>query len=143
MKTSFKALSFISVLIMIGLITWWLGPWRIREILVDKKTETGTHYCIVQVYKDFAESGWVIGVYLLEEDEKWRLRSYGRSKTPWKSAKLEDKSGNIVFIAKSETTSIKNTIDISSREMPWEEGWVLPGDYSSRQIQQNLIHSTY
>lgn len=143
MKTFTKCLTFLTILGLIGIMTWWFGPWRLRTILADEKTDDGTRYCIVQVYKDFAESGWVIGVYLLEEDGKWRLRSSGRSKSPWKKAKLEDRSGNLVFRAKSDTDSVKANLDITSREMPWEEGWVLPGNLSSRQIQGNLIHSTY
>lgn len=143
MKPSSKFLTILTFLVLIGIMAWWFGPWRLRTVLADKKTDDGTRYCIVQVYKDFAESGWVVGVYLLEEDGKWRLRSSGRSKTPWKKAVLENRSGKLVFHAKSDTESVQANLDITSREMPWEEGWVLPGNLTSRQIQANLIHSTY
>jgi hypothetical protein len=122
---------------------WHFRPWREKLILADGKSSDGTRYCVVQVYKDFAEGGWVMGLYQMGDDNRWYLRLQERSDSRWERADLLEEAGEIKLVAKnfSETkTFYGNDFKTDGYDM---RGWVFPERTKISEIQKGFIHSTY
>ena len=56
------------------------------EIMAHGKLKNGSEYCVVQTYKDFAQVGWVVGVYQRDTIGTWHMRSLRMGEVPWKKA---------------------------------------------------------
>jgi hypothetical protein len=122
---------------------WWFGPWRIRETLADGATPGGARYRVFQTYKDFAESGWIIGVYLADSDGNWKLRWTELADSPWKHASVGDTPTGLIVTLENESYTITLRDNDLNMDGPDELGWSFPGDASRSDMHQGLIHTTY
>lgn len=111
--------------------------------LADGTTADGTRFRIVQGYKDFAESGWVIGLYLADRDQNWKLRWTKRAKSPWKRASVERTSEGWMVKAETDSDSFAITQDQFSVEAADGHGWSFDIGTSEADMQTGLIHTTY
>lgn len=123
---------------------WWFGPWRIRTTLADGSTRDQTRFRIVQSYKDFCESGWVLGIYFADaSDNRWKLKWSRQAGTPWKRASVSGGSLDLVVTAqtKSEVFSItKDELSIAESD---QFGWSFPYDTSCSEMAAGMLHTTY
>jgi hypothetical protein len=112
-------------------------------ILADDSLSDGTRYRAVQSYKDFAESGWVVGIYIAESGDRWRLRYTGHGKSPWKRAIVTTSSGGLIVAVENESNEFTIPISSSAPEKNDERGFSFPIDASTRDMARDFIHTTY
>ena len=122
---------------------WWFGPWRIRTTLANGYIDDQIQFRIVQNYKDFAASGWVIGIYFADADNRWRLRWSRQADTPWKRASVSGESQNLVVTVETESEMFSITRDELSIDDNDEPGWSFPYKTSRSDMAHGLLHTTY
>lgn len=143
MRTQVIGFAFVLLAVCAGFGIWWLGPWRIPMTLADGTTADGTRFRIVQEYKDFAASGWVIGLYLADPDKSWKLRWTRQADSPWKRASVKRSSEGWIVTAETESDSFEITQDQFFVDVPDEHGWSFANGASRADMQTGLIHTTY
>ena len=111
--------------------------------LADGSVADGGRYRVVQGYKDFATSGWVIGVFTAEDNANWQLRWTELSELPWKHASVTRSPAGWIVTAQTGADSFKITEDQFSSYVPTGVGWSFPKDASRAEMQSGLLHTTY
>ena len=109
----------------------FLAVWLVREkfssppdILAHGKLKDGSEYCVVQAYMDFAEVGWVLGVYQRDTFGTWHMRSMRMGDVPWEKATVSSSEDLFVLIlgekGATETYSSRIT-PVQFNEIPTDE----------------------
>jgi len=143
MRDRLLSIAIIVALPCVAFGAWWFGPWRVRETLADGATLGGTRYRVFQTYKDFARSGWVVGVYLSDSDGTWKLRWSDRADSPWENASVGETATGLTVTLENGSYAITLSDYDLGMDVPDEPGWSFPSAASRSDMHAGLIHTTY
>lgn len=135
--------AFLLLAVAAGLGTWWLGPWRLRTTLADGAMADGARFRVVQGYKDIADPGWVVGIYLADANSSWKLRWTMQADSPWKSASVTRGAEGWGATVETGLDSFSITQKHFLIEVPNDLGWSFAAGATCADMEAGLLHTTY